>query len=42
MHAAAWQEGIVNFALTSGAVAALLGCIGVLWGLRRAAGSLDG
>ena len=34
-HAAAWQEGLVTFALTTGAVAALLCCLGVLWGLRR-------
>jgi len=34
-HAAAWQENIVDFALITGAIAALLACIGVLWGLRR-------
>lgn len=34
-HAAAWQESLVNSALTSGAIAALLCCIGALWGLRR-------
>jgi hydroxylaminobenzene mutase len=34
-RAAAWQEAVVNFALTSGAIAALVTCMGVLWGLRR-------
>ena len=34
-HAAAWQEAVVRFALTTGAVAALLCCLGLLWGLRR-------
>src|SRR5262249_31156647 len=33
-HAAAWQETLVGFALTSGGVAALLCCIGPLWALR--------
>ncbi len=34
-HAAAWQEFVADFALTTGAVAALLCCVGVLRGLRR-------
>jgi (hydroxyamino)benzene mutase len=35
LRAAAWQENLVDFALTSGAIAALVGCAGVLWGLGR-------
>lgn len=33
-RARAWQETLVTFALASGAVAALLCCVGALWGLR--------
>ena len=33
-RARAWQETLVTFALSSGAVAALLCCAGALWGLR--------
>jgi len=33
-HARAWQETLVTFALASGGVAALLCCVGALWGLR--------
>jgi len=40
LHAAAWQEALVDFALTSGAVAALLACVGLLWGLRGRAAAM--
>jgi hydroxylaminobenzene mutase len=32
--AAAWQEGIVDFGLTTGALAIIATCLVVLWGLR--------
>ncbi len=37
MQGAAWQEAAVDFALITGAVAALLACSGILWGLRQGA-----
>jgi hydroxylaminobenzene mutase len=36
-RAAAWQETLVTFTLASGGVAALLCCVGALWGLRERA-----
>ena len=33
-HAAAWQEALVGFTTASGGAAALLCCVGALWGLR--------